>query len=92
MKFPIIYLGIGVALHALFVGATFDWSSAWTLGWLIGWPVMLFVWSVMNIVKVAIFILAFCLVAGTVSFVWEQTWVWRHQRSARRAARKAMRR
>lgn len=36
-----IYLGIGAMLHALFVGAQFDWSSAWTFGWLFGWPIML---------------------------------------------------
>lgn len=36
-----IYLGIGAMLHALFVGAQFDWSSAWTFGWLFGWPLMI---------------------------------------------------
>ena len=36
-----IYLGIGAMLHAIFVGAHFDWSSAWTFGWLFGWPIML---------------------------------------------------
>jgi hypothetical protein len=43
-----IYLGIGALLHAVFVGATFDWSSAWTFGWLFGWPIMLFIafWAV----------------------------------------------
>ena len=35
-----LYLGIGALLHAIFVGAQFDWSSAWTWGWLLGWPVM----------------------------------------------------
>ncbi len=38
-----IYLGIGAMLHAMFVGATFDWTSAWTFGWLFGWPIMLFI-------------------------------------------------
>jgi hypothetical protein len=38
-----IYLGIGAMLHALFVGAHFDWTSAWTFGWLLGWPIMLFI-------------------------------------------------
>lgn len=38
-----IYLGIGAMLHALIVGATFDWSSAWTFAWLFGWPIMLVV-------------------------------------------------
>lgn len=37
-----IYLGIGAMLHAIFIGATFDWTSAWTFGWLLGWPIMLF--------------------------------------------------
>lgn len=43
-----IYLGIGAMLHALFVGAQFDWTSAWTFGWLFGWPIMLFIvgWTV----------------------------------------------
>jgi len=36
-----IYLGIGAMFHALFIGPTFDWSSAWTFGWLFGWPIML---------------------------------------------------
>lgn len=40
-----VYLGIGAILHALFVGAQFDWSSAWTFGWLLGWPIMLFMAS-----------------------------------------------
>ena len=35
-----LYLGIGALLHALIVGATFDWSSAWTWGLLLGWPVL----------------------------------------------------
>lgn len=35
-----IYLGVGAMLHALFVGAQFDWTSAWTFGWLFGWPIM----------------------------------------------------
>jgi biotin transporter BioY len=38
-----IYLGIGAMLHAVFNGATFDWTSAWTFGWLFGWPIMLFI-------------------------------------------------
>lgn len=38
-----IYLGIGAMLHALFVGAHFDWTSAWTFGWLLGWPIMIFI-------------------------------------------------
>lgn len=57
-----IYLGIGAMLHALFVGATFDWTSAWTIGWLLGWPVMIFIcfWTVIIGVAVAIGIIA-CL-------------------------------
>lgn len=38
-----VYIAIGALLHALVVGATFDWSSAWTFAWLFGWPIMLFV-------------------------------------------------
>ena len=35
-----LYLGIGAMLHALIIGATFDWSSAWTWGVLFGWPIL----------------------------------------------------
>ena len=38
-----IYIAIGAMLHALVVGATFDWSSAWTFSWLFGWPLMLII-------------------------------------------------
>lgn len=51
-----IYLGIGAMLHALFVGAQFDWSSAWTFGWLLGWPIMIFIsfWAALIGITVAI--------------------------------------
>jgi hypothetical protein len=57
-----IYCGIGLALHALFVGARFDWTSAWTLIWLFGWPIMLLTASVMLLCSlvISIVIVAIC--------------------------------
>ena len=51
-----IYLGIGAMLHALFVGSTFDWTSAWTFGWLLGWPIMIFIsfWAIILTVSVVL--------------------------------------
>lgn len=37
----IVYLGIGSLLHAMFLGAQFDFGSAWTLAFLFAWPVIL---------------------------------------------------
>ena len=58
-----IYLGIGAMLHALFIGAHFDWSSAWTFGWLFGWPIMLFIPLGAIALAVIAVILAICGVA-----------------------------
>ncbi len=79
-----IYLGIGAMLHALFVGATFDWSSAWTIGWLLGWPIMLFIsfWAMLIGVAVAI---------GIIICIWlwlESIAEWREKRRKRRTALK----
>lgn len=74
-----IYLGIGAMLHAIFVGAQFDWSSAWTLGWLLGWPIMLFV-------TFGTIILA-CVLGGLLLFAawsWLETIAnWRERRAHR---------
>jgi hypothetical protein len=62
-----IYLGIGALLHALFVGAHFDWSSVWTWVWLVGWPIMLFVtfWTVViSIVIVLLIVIGVATLAG----------------------------
>lgn len=77
-----IYLGIGAMLHALFVGATFDWSSAWTFGWLFGWPVMvvLTTWT---------FLIAAAVAIGLVVAAWswlESIAEWRERRKKRGAA------
>jgi hypothetical protein len=73
-----IYLGIGAMLHALFVGAKFDWSSAWTFGWLLGWPIMGFVG-----------LIAFGLVIMAVVFplMWFQEWNERREARNRREDR-----
>lgn len=73
-----IYLGIGAMLHALFVGAQFDWSSAWTFGWLLGWPIMFVVG-----------LFAFSLVVMVIVFpiMWISEWNERRQIRNRRAAR-----
>jgi biotin transporter BioY len=76
-----IYLGIGAMLHALFVGAQFDWTSAWTFGWLFGWPIMLFVagWT---------FALIVCVGAGIAYAIWswlESIAEWRERRRKQRA-------
>jgi hypothetical protein len=75
-----IYLGIGAMLHAMFRGATFDWSSAWTFGWLFGWPVMLFVsfGGVLLALLVALGI-------GWVAWLWLDMFAkWRHRRRTAR--------
>lgn len=77
-----IYLGIGAMLHALFVGAHFDWTSAWTLGWLLGWPVMLVIslWALALAVVFAVGI-------GWAIWAWlEMIANWRERRRNRRAA------
>lgn len=60
-----IYLGIGAILHAVFVGAVFDWSSAWTYGWLLGWPVAVgaFFFAATLVLGLAYFL--FYLITGT---------------------------
>lgn len=75
-----IYLGIGAMLHALFVGAQFDWSSAWTFGWLFGWPIMLFMAS-------WVLLLGGLLVAGLCWAGWEWLKIIATWREKRRAAR-----
>jgi uncharacterized membrane protein YraQ (UPF0718 family) len=43
--FPIaVYLGIGMALHALFLSPVIDWQSAWTYAYLLGWPALVVYW------------------------------------------------
>lgn len=54
-----IYLGCGAMLHAIFVGAHFDWQSAWTIGWLLGWPIMMVVTFFGFIMTAAILIAMF---------------------------------
>jgi hypothetical protein len=77
-----IYLGVGAMLHAMFVGAHFDWSSAWTFGWLFGWPIMLFI-SFGTIILLTVF---GCFI-GYVAWTWLETIAtWRERR---RNARKA---
>lgn len=75
-----IYLGIGAMLHALFVGAQFDWSSAWTFGWLLGWPIMVVIttWTAL---------LAAAVVIGLICCLWawlETIAEWREKRRRRR--------
>lgn len=75
-----IYLGIGAMLHALFVGAQFDWSSAWTFGWLFGWPIML-------VGSLWFFAIGAMLVGGIVWCCW--AWLeaianWRERRQLRK--------
>lgn len=75
-----IYLGIGAMLHALFNGATFDWTSAWTFGWLFGWPIMLFITFWAGMLGIAVLI-------GLIVAAW--MWLdviakWRARRAARR--------
>lgn len=75
-----IYLGIGAMLHALFVGAHFDWSSAWTFGWLFGWPIML-------IITLWAFALVACVGGGIIWACWcwlETIAQWRERRAAKR--------
>lgn len=74
-----IYLGIGAMLHALFVGAQFDWTSAWTFGWLFGWPIMIVLVS-------WVFILGVALAVGVGWAVWEWLKIiaaWRERRKGR---------
>lgn len=76
-----IYVGMGAMLHALFVGAQFDWTSAWTFGWLFGWPIMLIVvgWAV---ILTALAIGAVCWVIWS----WfEMIATWRDRRKHRKA-------
>jgi hypothetical protein len=74
-----IYLGIGAMLHAMFRGATFDWSSAWTFGWLFGWPVMLFV-TFAGLIFIGMIVGALCWLA----WLWIDMFAkWRHRRAAR---------
>lgn len=78
-----VYLGIGAMLHALFVGAHFDWSSSWTLGWLFGWPVMIFIWFWVFLLGAFVVGVAIALAV----WAWDSTWVWRTKRSAQAYAR-----
>lgn len=75
-----IYLGIGAMLHALFVGATFDWTSAWTFGWLFGWPIML-------VITGGVFILAVAIGIGLIWAAWSWLETIAHWRERRRQAR-----
>lgn len=75
-----IYLGIGAMLHALFVGAHFDWSSAWTIGWLVGWPIMLFIAG--GAIMAGLAMLALVLALGI--WLYDQTWPWRQRRAMKR--------
>ena len=74
-----IYIAIGAMLHAIVVGATFDWSSAWTFAWLLGWPIMLFV-------TFGAVILIGLAIVGAIYAAWE--WlktiaIWRENRRKR---------
>lgn len=75
-----IYLGIGAMLHAIFVGAQFDWTSAWTFGWLFGWPLML-------IATFGVAILAGLIVVGLCWAGWTWLETIAHWRERRRKAR-----
>lgn len=77
-----IYLGVGAMFHALFLGATFDWSSAWTFGWLFGWPLMLFItfWSLAAIA---------CIVGCLIWVAWSWLETIAHWRERRRKARQS---
>lgn len=79
-----IYLGIGAMLHAMFIGPQFDWSSAWTFGYLFGWPIMIFIWFG----KVFLFLAIVGIAFGVGVWIWESTFMWRHQRAIRKMAAK----
>lgn len=71
-----VYLGIGAMLHALFVGAQFDWSSAWTFGWLLGWPIMVVLTTWTLLIGAAV-------VVGIIAALWmwlETIAEWRERR------------
>ena len=72
-----IYLGIGAMLHALFVGSTFDWTSAWTFGWLFGWPIML-VFASCAVALVGL------IVGGLIWAVWSWIEIYANWRARRR--------
>lgn len=74
------YLGCGALLHAVFVGAQFDWSSAWTWGWLFGWPIMLVIAFWAFILGAALL----CLVITIGMLLWDATFSWRTGRQMRR--------
>jgi hypothetical protein len=76
-----IYLGIGAMLHAVFVGATFDWTSAWTFGWLFGWPIML-------VITFGVAIVIGLLVVGAGYVIWNWLETIAHWRERRRTARR----
>lgn len=74
-----IYLGIGAMLHALFVGAHFDWMSAWTFGWLFGWPIM---------GLVGMFVFALVIMAIVLPLMWFEDWNEKRHARNRIAARR----
>ena len=75
-----IYIAIGAMLHAVIVGATFDWSSAWTFAWLFGWPIML-------MVTFGVFVIIAAIICGLIWAGW--SWLdtiakWRSVRKSKR--------
>ena len=75
-----IYIAVGAMFHALFVSATFDWSSAWTFAWLFGWPIML-------VITFGAVIISAGIVLAVIWMAWE--WLktiaeWRERRKGNR--------
>lgn len=63
MKYVILfalYLGIGLFLHAIFVGPNINPASTWSWLWLLGWPAMLAV------------LMAIVLAVTTALFAWRE--------------------
>lgn len=75
-----LYIAIGAMLHAIMLGATFDWSSAWTVAWLFGWPVML-------LVKFGTIVVVAVIVTGLLWAGWEWLKTIAHWRAGRKSKR-----
>ena len=59
MKYVVLlalYLGVGLVLHALFVGSNINPASVWSWLWLFGWPAMMALVAAFILILVAAFV------------------------------------
>jgi len=59
----VMWLGVGLICHLMFLGSSFDWSNVWTFVWLFAWPLL--------------FGLVLMLIAGVGFAIWRITRLFR---------------